>query len=82
MLRRSLMGPPTLYDVHTYVVSPHFFADVLRTCPGNPISANVIPTAWVLIFAGVLDTSVMLDVDWRRNSTYSGHWEASQEDVL
>jgi hypothetical protein len=32
MLRRSLMGPPLLYDVQMYVVSPHFFSDALRTC--------------------------------------------------
>jgi hypothetical protein len=30
MLRRSLMGPPLLYDVQMYVVSPHFFSDALH----------------------------------------------------
>ena len=30
MLRRSLMGPPLLYDVQMYAVSPHFVSDALR----------------------------------------------------
>jgi hypothetical protein len=78
MLRRSLMGPPLLYDVQMYAVSRHFFSDAFR---GNPISADVMSTARLLIFAGVLDSSVMLDVGWRRHPTYSGRWNASQEDV-
>jgi hypothetical protein len=82
MLRRSLMGPPLLYDVQMYAVSPHFFSDALRTCRENPISADVIPPACVLIFAGMLDSSIVLDVGWRRHPTHSGRWNASQENVL
>lgn len=77
-LRRSLMGPPLLYDVQMYAVRPHFLSDALR---GYLISADVIHAARLLIFAGVLDSSVMLDVGWCRYSTYSGYRNASQEDV-
>jgi hypothetical protein len=78
MLRRSLMGPPLLYDVQMYAVSPHFLSDALR---GNLMIADVIPTARLFIFAGVFDSSVMLDVGWRRHPTDSGPWNASQEGV-
>ncbi len=83
MLRRSLMGPPLLYDVQMYVVSFHFhfISDAVRTCREKLISADVIPTACVLIFTGVLVSSVMLDVDWCGHPTHPGHWKASQEDV-
>jgi hypothetical protein len=29
----------------------------------------------------VLDPPVVLDADWRRHTTHSGHWNASQEGV-
>jgi hypothetical protein len=59
----------------------YFISDAVRTCREEPISADVIPTACVLIFAGVLVSSVMLDVDWCGHPTRPGHWKASQEDV-
>lgn len=77
MLRRSLMGPPILYDVQMYAVSPHAHP----TCQ-EPIGADVIPTARMFVFAGVLDSSVMLDVGWRRHTASSGRRKASQEDVF
>jgi hypothetical protein len=36
MLRRSLMGPPLLYDVQMYAVSSHFFSDALHTLSREP----------------------------------------------
>jgi hypothetical protein len=77
MLRRSLTGPPVLYDVQMYAVSPH----VYPTCQ-EPIGADVIPTARMFVFAGVLDSPVMLDVGWRGHTASSGRWKAPQEDVL
>ena len=80
MLRRSLMGPPLLYDVQMYVVSPHVFSDAHHTCQ-KLIGADVIPTARMLFFAGVLESAVMLVVDWRWDTVGSGRWKASEEDV-
>lgn len=80
MLRRSLMGPPLLYDVQMYVVSPHVFSDAHHTCQ-DLIGADVIPTACMPFFAGVFDSPVMLVVGRRGHTASSGRWKAPQEDV-
>ena len=81
MLRRSLMGTPVLYDVQTYAVSPRAFPICGAARVKSSLGADVIFTAGSLIFAGVLDSSVMLDVDWRGLTAGSGGWKASQEDI-
>jgi hypothetical protein len=82
MLRRSLMGPPLLYDVQMYVVSPHLFSDALRTCREKPISADVIPqlaclflqgcstpqSCWTLIGVGI---RLIQDIGMHRKRVYS-----------
>lgn len=57
------------------------FSDPRRRTCQELIGADVICTAGSLIFAGVLDSSVMLDVDWRGLTASSGSWKASQEDI-
>jgi hypothetical protein len=57
-----------------------FFSDAHHTCQ-ELIGADVIPTARMLFFAGVLESAVMLVVDWRWDTVGSGRWKASEEDV-
>ena len=78
-LRQSLMGPPLLYDVQMYVVRHHF----LTTCVGGAGCADprVMCAARVLVLAGVLGSSVLLDDGRCRSAAHSRCWKAPQEGV-
>lgn len=69
------MGPPLLYDVQMYAVRCRF-GRVCKRCWADGTCA-----AGVLVLAGVLNASVLLDDARGRPPAYSGRWEAPQEGV-